>query len=166
VSLPPPTLDDGHRSGAGDDVHPAWPGRPTRTTSPWWRLAGLGAVLAAGCAYVASYDPEGSSAFYPGCPFNALTGWDCPGCGMTRASHALLTGRPLDALDHNIVFVLVLPLLAWWFLRSVVQSFGRRPPGPSVTWRPWMTWTAIVGIGSFWLLRNLPPLHWLASGLS
>jgi len=132
----------------------------------WWRVAGLGAVLAAGCAYVAFYDPERSSALYPACPFKALTGWDCPGCGMTRATHALFNGRPLDALDQNVVFVLLLPLLAWWFVRSVLRSYGKRPPGPTLTWRPWMTWVAIGGIGAFWLLRNLPPFQWLASGLS
>ena len=35
------------------------------------------------------------------CPFRALTGYPCPGCGMTRAFSALAHGEPLRALLYN-----------------------------------------------------------------
>lgn len=35
------------------------------------------------------------------CPFNALTGLDCPGCGMTRAGAALLAGDFKTALTYH-----------------------------------------------------------------
>jgi hypothetical protein len=129
-----------------------------------WRLVGLGAAAVAGCAYVALYDPSASSALYPACPFYALTGLDCPGCGITRALHALLTGDVGRALDHNVIFVLALPLIAWAILASTVRRSGRPFPGPELRWRPWTVVAAVVVIGGFWVVRNLPGLDWLAAG--
>lgn len=148
---------------------PPPPGAPVvpRPVS-WWKVAGLGAAGLAGCAYVAFFDPSTSSALYPACPFRAVTGLDCPGCGVTRALHSLANGDLPAALDHNVLWVVALPVLLWWMLRGFVRSRGRRPPGPSVTWRPWMTWTLVSTVLAFWLVRNLPwwPFDWLASGLS
>ena len=42
-----------------------------------------------------------------GCPFQRLTGVDCPGCGMTRAVLLALQGRFSEALQrHWMVFSL------------------------------------------------------------
>lgn len=128
----------------------------------------MGAVALAGCAYLAFFDPSTSSAIYPQCPFKAVTGFDCPGCGTTRAMHSLLTGDVGRALDHNALFVLALPVLLWWAIRGAVRSTGRKPPGPGLRWRPWMTWTLVSLVGVFWVVRNLPwgPFDWLFSGVS
>jgi hypothetical protein len=112
---------------------------------------------------VALYDPSGSSALYPKCPFFALTGLDCPGCGITRALHALLTGDVGRALDHNVLFVLALPIVVWAIVASAVRRAGHHVPGPEVRWRPWSTVAAVVLVGGFWIVRNLPDLHWLAA---
>ena len=75
----------GHRPGqpsAPTDEQP----EPPRT--PNWRGGlqplGLAAIAAAGCAYIALVNPNTSGA-YPQCPLHAITGYDCPGCGLTRA---------------------------------------------------------------------------------
>ena len=47
-------------------------------------LVGLGAVLVAGRAV---------SFTLPPCPFRAITGVPCPGCGMTRLADAVAHGR-------------------------------------------------------------------------
>lgn len=134
----------------------------------WWKIGAMGAVALAGCAYVAVYDPNTSGGIYPSCPFKMMTGLDCPGCGITRALHALVTGDVGRALDHNVLFVLALPVLLWWLVRGVIGSTGRRPPAPLFAWRTWMTWTLVGTLAAFWALRNLPfgPLPWLASGAS
>ena len=56
------------------------------------------------------------------CPTLALLGIDCPGCGGLRATHALAHGDAMTALDHNALFVVMVPVLiaAWglWMHRA------------------------------------------------
>lgn len=52
----------------------------------------------------------------PKCLFRMLTGWDCPGCGSSRALHSLLHLRIWEALAYNPLLVAGIPyviLLAW-----------------------------------------------------
>ena len=104
------------------------PGPPVRSRTSQrttWALAG---ATAAGCAYVAIADPNKGSSWYPQCPFKALTGLDCPGCGITRALHALLTGHPGRALDHNALVAVAVVLGAVWFALSALRRRRGLPP--------------------------------------
>lgn len=113
----------------------------------------LGAAGAAGVATVALVDPNGASP-YPTCPFLAVTGWWCPGCGTLRAVHALTRGDVAAAVDLNVLAVAVLPLLvlAWaTWLRSTL--------GGGMTGRDLPRWVApvvAVVVPLFTLVRNLP----------
>lgn len=55
-----------------------------------------------------------------GCPFKALTGIPCPGCGGTRALQSILRGDILNALYINplscllLCFLCILPLWAFY----------------------------------------------------
>ena len=52
------------------------------------------------------YDPA-TTAWFPSCPFRALTGWLCPLCGSLRAVHALVHGHIVDAFLLNpFVFII------------------------------------------------------------
>jgi len=120
-----------------------------------------GAVVAAGCVALAVVDPTGRPTL---CPFKAMTGLDCPGCGITRATHQLLNGHLFAALDLNVLAVVVVPLFAWWVFAGLTRSFG----GPS--WRVpklsnrWLV-VAVVLVAIFGVVRNLPmePFHWLGT---
>ena len=46
---------------------------------------------------------------FPKCPLRELTGWNCPGCGATRAAHELVHGHIRAALHLNALFVLAIP---------------------------------------------------------
>jgi hypothetical protein len=117
---------------------------------------GLLAVIALG-TYVRAVDPHESGS-YPTCPWRALTGLACPGCGSLRALHDLLRGRFLEALDHNAMFVFVLPL-------SVVLAVGflLSPRSPRALPR-WVPLGALVALLMWAVARNLPfwPLSVLA----
>lgn len=119
-------------------------------------------VAAAGLAcagYVTAVDPN-VAGHYPTCPFLAVTGWYCPGCGSLRAVHALGRGDLMTALDRNPLVVVALGCLAiaWvmWLQRTV-----RGRPTRAVVPR-WALYGALGAVLAFWVLRNLPGWSWLS----
>ena len=76
---------------------------------PWNVAVGLVAVMAGVVLY--TFDPS-QNRFFPVCPSFALTGLYCPGCGTTRALHALLHGDFARAASMNVAVFVTLPLLA------------------------------------------------------
>ncbi|WP_222865753.1 MULTISPECIES: DUF2752 domain-containing protein [Aeromicrobium] len=118
-------------------------------------LAGLAAI-----AVVAARSPE-ESGHYPTCPFLAVTGLFCPGCGSLRALHALAHGDLATAWDRNPLAVLLLPavLVAWaaWGLRLL----GRRAWHPSRIPAGWI-WALLVVVLTYWVARNVPGWTWLS----
>lgn len=97
----------------------------------------------------------GGAGWMPGCVFRKATGFECPGCGMTRATHAFLNGRVVDAFRLNPVGMVVFPL-AMVALGLEVLGWVRGKPLP---WRissgRWgAAILAVVMIG-WWVLRNL-----------
>ena len=114
-------------------------------------LVAVAAVAVAG--YVAVVDPN-QAGHYPTCPFLALTGHYCPGCGSLRAIHALAHGDLARAVGLNLLMVAMVPLLVTiWGRWLVTEMTGRPRPRPAPAWRIW----ALLGvICVFWLVRNLP----------
>ncbi len=101
----------------------------------------------------------------PLCPWKALTGLDCPFCGSLRTVHSLTHADLIGAAGHNLVFVVAAPflVLAWLrWMRRARQGHTDGPMGELATPR-WATWTLIVVLGMFTVVRNLPMGHWLAS---
>ena len=114
----------------------------------------------------------------PLCPFANLLGIPCPGCGMTRATLALLSGEVSTALAFQPLIGLVLPLAA---LLGAGTCVGYLKTGVAVP--PWnishprfargIEWAAggvAVGLVGVWLARfaglfgGPVPVHavWLA----
>jgi len=116
----------------------------------------------AGCAILAASDPE-DGGLYPRCPTQAVLGLDCPACGTLRGLHSLTRARVAEALDHNLLLLVAVPLAALVWLALVSQAVGRpvRPP----TLPRWALPT-IVGVALvFTVVRNLGVggLAWLDS---
>lgn len=151
-------------STAGVDAPPLSTAPIRRPMSRGLKFALAGSAVA-GCAYLALVDPNASGAPYLGCPFRALTGFDCPGCGITRALHALVTGNVPRAFDHNLLLTSALFVgVLWWLVSFVRERTGRAPlRSPSGRWVPFAFGALVV---AFWIARNLPwsPFTWLASG--
>lgn len=49
--------------------------------------------------------------FFPKCPFKAVTGLDCPGCGSQRAIHQLLNFNLIAAFKYNPLLLLSIPYI-------------------------------------------------------
>ncbi len=125
-------------------------------------VAGSLGTIAAGCAVLFLVDPS-TSAFYPPCPFCALTGLYCPGCGTARALHALLHGHIGEALGLNPLMVVMLPFLGYSLLSyAILRARGWSLPGIPAS--PFWGWLALWAILAYWVLRNVPlyPLSLLA----
>jgi hypothetical protein len=118
-------------------------------------MAGLGL-----CAALLVVDPNEPGS-YGACPFRLVTGLDCPGCGTLRSIHALLGGDLGRALDHNLLTVVLVPVLvAVWFrwLASSRTGEARLPEAPA-----WFGFSVVVTTLAFGVARNLPALAWLGS---
>jgi len=130
----------------------------SRWLLPGFILASLVVVL-----LLWQFDPNQNGNPLPPCPSRWLTGLYCPGCGATRALHALLHGDIEKAFSMNVVFVTALPIV----LLLILQQANVLPGGLQKTARffsdarPW-AWLLI----SFAVLRNLPwyPFSLLAPG--
>lgn len=99
---------------------------------------------------------------YPVCPFLAVTGHWCPGCGSLRGLRALLTGNVAGAVGYNALMVLSLPYLLYRWVIWFSPRFAR--PGAMAAVLPaWAAYSLPVAVGAFWVLRNVPgPLSALA----
>jgi len=108
-------------------------------------------------------DPSEATSF-PTCPFYAVTGLYCPGCGTLRCLHALLHADLRSALDYNALTVVFVPMLVVaWLSAGFAGVRGRHPPNAGSTPR-WAGPALGVAFGLFWILRNVPaePFSWLA----
>ena len=123
------------------------------------RPLGAAAAALAATGYVASVDPN-AAGHYPTCPFLAITGWYCPGCGALRAVHALAHGDLMTALARNpFAVVAVGYVVVTWVLWLDRTATGRprRWLAP-----PWVLYGALGAILMFWVLRNVPGWTWLS----
>jgi len=148
--------------------------QPARAASsepygPWFSARTQLALAACTCAGAATFlylvDPN-RQAVYPSCLLYQTTGIYCAGCGATRAMHALLHGRVIEALHDNALFVLALPFLfrmAWIYLHPV----WRANSWPELSGDQGQLVRRGVGMVlvmlGFMALRNLPgwPFDWL-----
>ncbi|HEX8169217.1 MAG TPA: DUF2752 domain-containing protein [Thermoanaerobaculia bacterium] len=106
-----------------------------------------GAALAAGAWVLYTFAPA-QSPWMPQCVFHSLTGLDCPGCGTTRALHALLHGDIAAAWRFNPILFLF-TAVALCAAPSLVR--GTRP---RFVYTPWFGWTSVVVITGYWIVRN------------
>jgi hypothetical protein len=136
-------------------VHEAARPRAHRLALP----VAVGAGLAGAAGFVALVDPS-EPGHYPVCPTYALSGIWCPGCGMLRATHALLHGDVAGALGFNPLAPLVIGaiVLAW-----VLWAWGRWS-GTTLRWTPsrLTPWMLAAGFVAFTIARNIPGWTWLS----
>lgn len=105
-------------------------------------------VISAGAWVVYTYPPAEHS-FYPRCVFKTATGLDCPGCGGTRAAHALLHGRVAEAFRFNPI------LFLGGAIALVAAPSLARGQQPRFLSRPWFGWGMLIVLVGWWIARNL-----------
>lgn len=118
-----------------------------------------GAALAA-ALLVHEVDPN-EVGHYPTCPFLALTGYWCPGCGSLRAVHALTMGDPAAAFARNPALVPALVFAAWAWLAWAREAWTGVPVARRVA-PAWSLWLLLAVVLAYWVLRNVPGWTWLS----
>jgi hypothetical protein len=122
--------------------------------APPFRAALIWLTLAVGATYLFIFEP-GKTGFFPACPFRALTGFTCPGCGSTRGLHRLLHGDVVAAFQFNPLLVLALPFLLYALARYTNAALrGRRLRRSQLNAK--YIWALFVVVLSFWVFRNTP----------
>jgi len=114
-------------------------------------------------AYLFLVDPNNPANAYPKCPMKALTGLDCPGCGGLRATNAMLHGDFAGAVDHNILALVIVPIMVYLVVRWMFSQFGKELPG--IRLPRWGGWAVSVFMLVYSVARNLDvgPLKYFAS---
>ncbi|MGJ7442666.1 DUF2752 domain-containing protein [Aquipuribacter sp. MA13-6] len=116
-------------------------------------------VALAGLALLNQVDPN-EAGHYPSCPFLALSGLFCPGCGSMRMLHHLTDGDVVEAFWMNpLGFVLLPALLAYWGQWTYRVATGS-PRGTPLA--AGVVWAFLAVVVAYWVLRNLPALAFLA----
>lgn len=120
---------------------PRFPEQGDRRHSARKLLTGAG-VLCAGLLYGCVLVPLGLC--IP-CPFRSLTGWRCPGCGITAICLDLLHGR--FSPSHNWGLALLAP---WLALLAWAERRGRRSRLTRA-----LAWALVGALLAWGVLRNL-----------
>ena len=110
--------------------------------------------MGAGAILVAAVDPTKFS-FLPICPLYSMTGYACPGCGLTRGFHALFHGDVFTALDYNALIPLWAVIFAYVFVSLTLLAVRGKglPMWPTA---PKFLWTFMIVLLVFGVLRNIP----------
>lgn len=96
------------------------------------------------------------------CPFYKLTGLYCPGCGSGRAVRALLRGDLAESFRWNpMLYLMGLPAALCVLYEYVRIVFLPRKLRPIVLSKR-LCVILVVLILTWWILRNLPGLAFLA----
>ena len=130
----------------------------------WLAPAGVALCVAGGVVYTLLMDPTAADAdSRPTCVMKMLTGFDCPGCGGTRAAWYLLHGNVAAAARHHAMLVFATPFLLYAYLAWTLGVVTKKKLLPQLK----LPTPVLAGFIGAWILfsilRNLPwaPFTWL-----
>lgn len=113
-------------------------------------------LLAAGLAYFAFTQITG---WYLPCPVRALTGWLCPGCGISHFCSDLLRLDVASAVQQNLAVAVLLPV---WLAAGVWYVLCRPAALRQGGWAyRALVWGSLIAVLAFGLFRNLPGFAFL-----
>ena len=114
-------------------------------------LTAGGALLALGLGYALWIRFTGLGV---PCPFHAVTGWLCPGCGVTRMCLALFRWDWPAAWNANPVLLMTLPVLAVLGVRLAVR-YVREGGIAGSKWESALLWAMTALLIVWGVARNL-----------
>lgn len=100
--------------------------------------------------------------FYTGfaifCPIYKISGYYCPGCGMTRLLFSIMKLDIYQAFRYNtLVFILIILGIIYLIVKKILKKFNIYITIPN-----YILYMLIVIIIIYGVLRNIPGFDWLA----
>ncbi|MCX6878688.1 MAG: DUF2752 domain-containing protein [Verrucomicrobia bacterium] len=114
----------------------------------------LGTLMLGAGVYVLRQ--HGSEGWLPGCAWRKLTGLNCPGCGMTRATVAVLHGQLGTAFRCNPLGMVLLPPALVGLALELSGWVRGKPWSSRLRLGASGGWIIAVTVIAFWILRNFP----------
>ena len=90
-----------------------------------------------------------------GCVLHNLTGYYCPGCGGTRAIHALLHGHIVRSFFYHPIVVYTAVFFGWFMLSQTIEKASRGRLAIGMHYRDIYLWIALAIVLLNWLVKNL-----------
>ncbi|MDR2955429.1 MAG: DUF2752 domain-containing protein [Prevotella sp.] len=118
------------------------------------RAMGIVLMLLIGGVFYYLFSPEEAS-FFPKCPFYAITGLQCPGCGSQRAIHHLLHFDLKNAFLSNSLLVIAIPYILIGIYAEYFGGKERHPKLKAIFYSKNIILFILVSIIAFWIGRNL-----------
>jgi hypothetical protein len=133
-----------------------WASRMYARQPGWFGPLAVLACIGGAIGYtIVTHPTQTDAGMPPSCLVKMTTGFDCPGCGGTRAAWYLLHGDVPAAARHHLLFVFAVPFLLYGYIAwAGSRAFGWKLPqislGPkAIGW--------FLGVWAvFSILRNLP----------
>lgn len=111
-------------------------------------------AVVAVCLLLWIFNPT-STALAPRCLFRALTGWNCPACGIQRALHAGLHGNIVEAISYNYFLLIALPYALLICILWYMPESKRKRRWQAIAEHPRTIWLFIILMLAWMVARNI-----------
>ena len=92
--------------------------------------------------------------FYIPCPFRTLTGFKCPGCGLSHAAQDIIRLDFEKMMRDNALSVLIFPYIGLCIYRNYIYLSGKKDTS-SGTYGRRIDLVFLIVILFWWIIRNI-----------
>ncbi|ADL53557.1 hypothetical protein Clocel_3891 [Clostridium cellulovorans 743B] len=110
-------------------------------------------IICCGAVLLYKFNPSKVNIFPP-CLFKKITGFYCPGCGSTRAIHALLNLNIWQAFRYNMLMVTLLPYMVYEMTAIILKILFNKEI-PRIPMNGKVIYALLITIILYWLFRNI-----------
>jgi len=95
------------------------------------------------------------TAIAPKCLFHAVTGLNCPGCGMQRFLHAFMHGHIVEAFRYNYILIILIPYLFFFGIERYILSGKKQERWRQIIEGRTMAIAMMIIAPGWFILRNI-----------
>lgn len=112
-------------------------------------------VLATIAIFIFFYNDPATQSFFPTCPFLAISGYQCPGCGSQRAIHQMLHFNYQAAFVYNPLVVIFTPYILLGLYIEYLDKKRRFLKIRNILYGRYAALIILLLIVAYWIIRNI-----------